>query len=156
MDTFLPSRWVWTMEDFDAPPVADRFIHGIGFDGHSLLFDIDFVVHSEPDGTGKSWTYWYAPATLRFENVTDCDFRLNPHGGLIFLDTERSDPGTNWQGQRDWHWHLYECCSEGFAFRATGYSLIIRAPGRLPGRHAACLSLEERGGISFSTVTGQT
>jgi hypothetical protein len=117
-----------------------------------LAFDIDYVLKWVQPGPGESYfTFWIAPATLVFENVSDLQIDLQSFGGITILDLQREDKQPTRSGfvgpDADWRWTL-DCLEGVIQLRATGFRQTIR---RVPVyKGAQRISFVERGGISFN------
>jgi hypothetical protein len=80
MTTNLPPMRT-TNRDFSSLGWHDNYIHAIHFEcdvesnQHDLVFDIDFTTKWEPGDSGQ-FTFFVAPATLRFHDVRDLKISL--------------------------------------------------------------------------------
>src|SRR5687767_3381408 len=133
----------------------DARVHAFAFepDTWELLLDLDYIfewINPVPDET--HYSFFSAPATMVFENVSDLAVHLEPYPAFELSGIERSDPqathpAEHEAGERHWLWTL-DFFNGEITFRSTGYKLHVRRePIRITTQG---LSLEERGGLSFA------
>src|SRR5687768_10987408 len=131
----------------------DATVHGIAFlsETWELALDLDYVFewveHTEPE---PHFTFWVAPCTLVFDNVSDLRLELEPYPELSVADLSRADPGVPRNAEfigkaADWQWTL-ECHQGVISFRATGYTQYVRAA---PVHGEQSIAFAQRGGVSF-------
>ncbi|HEX8453997.1 MAG TPA: hypothetical protein VF647_18065 [Longimicrobium sp.] len=147
-------KWVWTDADFEQMGWHDAPIHAMAYlsETFEIAFDIDYIlkwVHPGPDET--HFSFWIAPATIIFQNVTDLQLDLESFGGITVQDLDRTDPQPSRPGfegpEASWLW-TFNCLEGAIQFRATGFRQTIR---RAPTHQAEqTIPLRARGGISFS------
>jgi hypothetical protein len=76
-EQYMLKKWIWTDADFDSMTWHDCTIHAFASpENYDLAIDIDYICQCvlSPDKT--RYSFWIAPATLVFENVTDIDFQF--------------------------------------------------------------------------------
>jgi hypothetical protein len=151
MDSYTLEKGIWTQDDFEHMGWHDSTIHAMAFvlNEWDLGFDIDYLlqwIHPTPPET--SFSFWIAPATLVFHNVSEvkCDFFGPCATSLTLQAIKRSDEQQTPSGMSKWLWTLDG--NEGtIHFFATGYTQYFR---RSPSFQTSQeLSFETRGGISF-------
>jgi hypothetical protein len=153
-------KWIWSDADFEKMGWHDCQVHGIaryekvdrdeekGSEGHfsgvELLLDIDYILKWDSSDP-KAWTFWVAPSTLVFENVTDFQMKwtgVELHWEMDYIVRKKAQYPS---GRDCWKWEIY---TTGMEFLASGYKQYIRRnPVLTPFQY---LTWEERGGISFS------
>lgn len=153
MDTAdaLLTKWEWTDADFERMGWHDGQVHAFAAvpEAYEFLLDIDYIVRWEkPDPAQGYYTFWVAPATLIFHHAYAVEVHVGPsQGDMTILELARTDEQLTPNGNAiDWHWSAFGVGGH-FQLRATSYTQYIRRRPRLGGRS---LSLDERGGISFS------
>lgn len=156
IEPYMLEKPVWTEADFEQMGWHDAHIHAFAFNPELFEFwlDVDYIyswVH--PTGDATHFRFWVAPVTLVFTNVHSLRFDLEWFDGCLSLqDITRSEPqspqNTDCISKKtEWLWRLD--CNEGeVTFRSVGYSQFTRRPPVF--LQAQKLTLEERGGISFS------
>jgi hypothetical protein len=158
-------KWIWTDADFPKMGWHDVRIHGIApyekierneetgeeghFDDPELLLDIDYILKwPKLDSTippKEGWLFWVSPATLAFERVADFEVRWSSHRlDWEIHDIEREQNQYS-NGDKCWKW---EISGTGITFLSSGYEQYIRQEP-VPKKFQS-LTLEERGGVSFS------
>jgi len=154
-DEYQLEKSVWTEEDFDRMGWHDATVHAFAFepDRWEFLLDLDYILKwVRPAESEASFSFWSAPATLVFDNVTNLEVELSPFPGFELSDIQRDDPQLpdaqeHSSGSLDWRWTLAFFNGQ-ITFRATGFTQYIR---RAPiSNTSQSLTLEERGGLSFS------
>ncbi|MBB4634256.1 hypothetical protein [Longimicrobium terrae] len=155
-ETYSLDQWIWTEADFERMGWHDATIRAMGFPGDEWTFalDIDYILQWINPAPGEThFSFWVAPATLVFENVSDLRIDVEPQGEISIQDLRRDDEQPTLAGFQGppLHWRWTLDCNEGeITLRATGFRQIFRgAPVRCGGQ---TLSGEQRGGISFSEV----
>jgi hypothetical protein len=157
-DEYLLEKSVWTEEDFERMGWHDATVHAFAYepDLSEFVLDLDYILKwIRPVEDETHLSFWSAPATLVFENVSRLAIELAPFPGFEISDIDRvnAQPAEGHErvlGSSEWHWTL------GFfngqiSFRSTGYTQFIR---RTPIPNTTqSLTLEERGGISFARPT---
>src|SRR5690606_36004175 len=75
--SFTLNKSVWTELDFEEMSWHDTFIHGIGWSSDrsedlKLMLDIDYMFEwVSPEPPSPSYTFWIAPCTLVFHQVSN-------------------------------------------------------------------------------------
>ena len=154
MQSFTPSKLVWTEADFEEMSWHDCRLHGIGliddFDPHSheLCLDVNYILQWRRAAAGDECDgFWISPATLVF---TPESFHIHFAGlsGSWIISIDRGA--------------MISDCYEWLVRLNTGGSITISAPGyrqylrRAPVFIAApdqSLETSQRGAISFDTST---
>jgi hypothetical protein len=142
---------VWTQSDYEVMGWHDCVVHALAFEPNpdrsgTLLVDLDYIVRwVEPLQPGEAFSFWVAPATLIFEDAWGFEADISEYSEFrLEIDgIQRSEPD---QFGRRW-WTL-----EGHQFTALllapGYTQVLRNVPIASGNQS--LSIEERGGFSFS------
>ena len=136
-------KWEWADTDFEKMGWHDCPIYALRFDDNICL-DIDYIFKWINNGSGQSFTYWIAPATLIFENPYS--FKMNIEmdfiNGIEIGDVLKEE---NDSGQTLWK----ILAQEGeILIGAEKYRQIIRRPPSF--QFMQYIPYEERGEISFS------
>ena len=148
-------KWTWTEEDFERLGWHDAHVHAFAFlpDTWEFLLDLDYIWEwVSPAENESHYSFWSAPATLVFENVTDLRIELGPFPAFELNSIERNDPQAP-DAHEDtppsihWHWSL-DFFNGQITFRSTGFTQFFRREPILNTRQS--LTLEERGGLSFN------
>jgi hypothetical protein len=144
---------IWTEADFHLMGWHDSFIHAFAFrpESFELLLDIDYILKWVEPGGDQYFSFWVAPATLVFWNVSDLEIDLAPITGIEVLDIARESAGPPRNAAHigvaeEWRWTI-DCTAGEITLRSAGYSQYFRKMPRLQRQQA--LSLAERGGYSF-------
>ncbi len=142
---YQPEKYLWTAADFECMGWHDSTIYKLRFAGQELELDIDYIFQwNTPDADGL-FTFWVAPATLVFEQVTDFsfDFNLDLPDAFEIDSIERT-------GDCEW---LIVTHRSNIQFNATGYTQYIRqAPFFQFGQQIPPI---ERNGYSLERTTAQ-
>ena len=109
---------IWTDADFDKMGWHDNLIYKIRL-AEDLEMDIDYILQwNQPEVEGLPFTFWIAPATLVFKNVTDLRFEFDMHfselGEIDFIERKS-----------DSHW-IINTQRGDLEFRADGFEQFIR------------------------------
>ena len=156
---FLLEKAVWTEADFENMGWHDASIHGLTVGNSSnswtgdLFLDIDYIfewVHPKPNE--KHFSFWIAPCTLKFIEAFNLNIQID--SADYTLDTfEIADIHlTKDETHMDslvFEWKIELQHGEIF-LKSKGFIQIVRREPILIEEQA--LSLEQRGGISFSEV----
>jgi hypothetical protein len=152
-EQYMLKKWIWTDADFDSMTWHDCTIHAFASpENYDLAIDIDYICQCvlSPDKT--RYSFWIAPATLVFENVTDIDFQFFNFIalGINVIERVKAQPKADSElGLRDDEWIWTVSCHVGsFEFRATGFKQYIRAQPKLCDNDR--FEPHERGGYSFT------
>lgn len=158
MKQYILEKSIWTQDDFNDMGWHDANIYGMIIEKGEepwqadLIFDIDYIfewVHPIPPQ--EYFSFWVAPCTLIFKEVSDLKinvdyqnytFDLLEISDLILISKHEQENGVV-----IYEWHL-ELQEGDIRFKSLGFEQIVRkAPVYI---NSQVLSLEERGGISFS------
>jgi hypothetical protein len=148
---------VWTHADFDDMGWHDATVHAIGFeevgDRALLMLDLDYIVRwIDPQPPHEYFTFFVAPATLVFENVSHFVGDMEPYGAQLLIDgVDRLEPEADGQrpaGLCPWHIDGHDF---DMTFIASGFRQHFRA--RPLHTRYQTLSADERGEISFAQPT---
>ena len=153
-DGYALEKRVWTEEDFERMGWHDARVHAFAFlpETWEFALDIDYIFEwLDPGEVEARYSFWSAPATLVFENVTDLRIELEPYPDASIDGVERRDPGVPRNAAhigkaKDWQWVL-DFHQGQITFRSAGYALYVRRDALRNTTQS--LSLEERGGVSF-------
>src|SRR5687768_4950848 len=101
---------IWSDADFDRMGWHDATIHAFTPfpDDWELAFDIDYIVKwVDPEPPSPYFSFWVAPATLVFRDVSDIEIAiaLPSIERLTIDDLSRSDPRET-GASTDWQWTL--------------------------------------------------
>ena len=158
MEQYILEKSIWTQDDFAVMGWHDANIYGMVIEKGeelwqgNLIFDIDYIfewVHPVPPQ--KYFSFWVAPCTLIFKEVfdlkMDVDYRGNTLDLLEISGLTLVSKHEKAAGAVIYEWQL-ELQNGDIRFKSLGFEQIVRkAPIYTNGQ---VLSLEERGGISFS------
>jgi hypothetical protein len=136
----------------------DSYIYGLTIEkGENnwtadLLFDIDYIfkwIHPVPPV--QTFTFWIAPCTLIFKETFDLQMNFAADGGCLdFL--EIADHYLTRKTEQEKNKYIYEWTIElqqgQIMLKSYGFEQIVRQRPIHVGQQI--LTLEERGGISFS------
>jgi len=142
----------WTEADFEQMSWHDCTIHAMAFgnENHQLMIDIDYICKWETKP--KSFLFWVAPSILIFRNVYDLNISSNSLD-LTILEIKRENPrrpkNVEYIDGLEYDWIIETTLGE-ITFTSVGYNQLIRNKPVLIKRQN--LSLQERGGISFSPL----
>ncbi|HCO67544.1 MAG TPA: hypothetical protein DIT04_07300 [Dysgonomonas sp.] len=158
MEQYILEKSIWTQEDFEVMGWHDANIYGMIIEKGkepwqgNLIFDIDYIfewVHPVPPQ--KYFSFWVAPCTLIFKEVYELRINIDQQGntldlfdfdGINMLSKKELDNGFT-----IYEW-LLELHIGEIQFKSLGFEQIVRkAPVYT---NSQVLSLDERGGISFS------
>jgi hypothetical protein len=115
---YQPGKYLWTAADFERMGWHDSTIYKLRFTGQELELDIDYILQwNTPDADGL-FTFWVAPATLVFEQVTNFSFDLH-----LELDDAFEIDSIERKGDCEW---LIATHRSDIQFTATGYTQYIR------------------------------
>jgi len=158
MKRYILEKKVWTQDDFEVMGWHDANIYGMiiekGEDPWqgNLMFDIDYIfewVHPIPPQ--QLFAFWVAPCTLIFRDVYELRMDIDQQGNSLDLFDFHSisllSKNELENGTIVYEW-LLELHIGEIQFKSLGFEQIVRmAPIYTNGQ---VLSLDERGGISFS------
>lgn len=144
---FMGEMRVWTERDFDFMGWHDATIHGLVFrpQSYSLVFDLDYILKwVEPVPPEQFFSFWVAPATLAFENVSEVEISLQSDlPQLTLFGIERGDEQPTPDGRfKSWRYTL-DGDQGTISFRATGFTQKFRNFPVQTGQQS--LSEQERG-----------
>lgn len=131
--------WAYSLQKAD----TDDGPEGAAWRTDRLLLDLDYIRRwVEPIQPGGTFSFWVAPATLAFANVTGLQVSHSADLADAMEDLEVADLHRTDNG-----WHI-EGHTFDIRFRADGFRQVFRAvPRHGQGQR---LSLSARGGYSFS------
>lgn len=158
MEQYILEKSIWTQEDFDNMNWHDANIYGMiiekqeGLENGSLIFDIDYIFewvhHIAPL---EPFTFWVAPCTLIFKEVYELRIDVDQQGNTFelfdFDSITMSSKKELDNGCTVYEWLLGLHIGE-MQFKSLGFNQIVRKAPIYT--NSQVLSLEERGGISFS------
>jgi hypothetical protein len=157
MEQYMLEKPVWTTDDIDQMGWHDCPIHAIAFDdsNNKLLFDIDYIFKWVAPSESGHYGFWIAPATLVFENVYGLAADFGSMLQQTILEFDRSNPVKPHklsciEYDVEWEWTILTVCGQ-ITFKSVGYTQYIRKSPVY--KEIQEISLEERGGFSFSTET---
>ena len=154
-EPYLLEKALWTEADFELMGWHDVFVHALAFpEPFEFALDIDYIFKWVLGKDGY-YSFWIAPATLVFWNVSELSIRLEPGNGTEILDLRRESAGRPRNAEhisrdQEWKWNV-ECSSGDIQFRAAGYRQFIRQYPVFQRQQA--LAIDLRGGYSFSRPT---
>jgi hypothetical protein len=154
-ESFRLEKSLWTTPDFEAMGWHDVRVHALAHTPETweLLFDLDYIFRwDEPEPPSEYYSFWVAPATLVFQNVSDLRIDIEPLSGFQVERVRRSEAMPMRNGfhdpsllQRLWTIDLFNGSIE---FSCTGFVQYIRQePVHSATQH---LDLQQRGGFSFA------
>lgn len=75
--TYILEKRTWSHADFKEMGWHDSNIYRMALNS-DLVLDIDYILKwNQPDLEGMPFTFWIAPATLVFKNITDLKFDID-------------------------------------------------------------------------------
>lgn len=120
---------------------------------YDLAMDIDYIQQwLAPSTPLAAFSFLISPATLVFHEVRDISIRVPSAASPLKISRIRRENGQLTPNGKytDYHW-VVECAHGWMEMQATGYTQYLRAaPIRT---HSQSLSVEQRGGISFTRNT---
>jgi hypothetical protein len=154
MDSYELEKAVWNDGDFEVMGWHDARIWSMlaNIDEFEFLIDLDYIFKWVRPGEGETYfRFWVAPVTMVFENAhvvrSDIESQL---GEIEVADLFREAPEPTRTGDAVQHTYRFDCQEGEISFKATGFKMFVRQSPVLLQRQT--LSLQERGGISFSCV----
>ena len=158
MGQYILEKSIWTQDDFDDMGWHDANIYGMIIERGkepwqgNLIFDIDYIfewIHPVPPQ--KYFSFWVAPCTLIFKEVYELRIDIDQQGNTLdlfdFDDITMLSKKELDNGSTIYEW-LLELHIGDIQFKSLGFDQIIRKAPIYT--NSQVLSLEERGGISFS------
>ena len=150
---------IWTELDFDIMGWHDAPVYGMALFSDSttltteLVFDLDYIFEwINPVPPDNCFSFWIAPSTLVFKNITDLAIQTDPKPPNTFdfemLDIYRLEAFQPENREPYWKWHI-ELGNGNINFTATGYEQIIKMIPALT-KHQA---YPDRGETNFSRTT---
>ena len=142
---------VWTQSDYEVMAWHDCVVHALAFEPNpdgsgTFLADLDYIVHwVHPTKPNQAFSFWVAPATLIFEDAWGFEADISEYSEfrLELDEILRSEPDQ--MGRRWWTLDGHQFTSR---LLAPGFTQVLRSePIAINHQN---LSLEERGGLSFS------
>jgi hypothetical protein len=149
---------IWTQDDFEIMGWHDSNIYGLtiekGEDNWTadLLLDIDYIFKwIQPVPPVQTFTFWIAPCTLIFKETFDLQMDFATDGGCLDL-LEVADLYLTSKTEQEKNKYIYEWTIElqqgQIKLKSYGFEQIVRQEPVHIGQQV--MTLEERGGISFS------
>ncbi len=75
---YILEKAIWTDADFDQMGWHDAQIYKLVINKGRLLLDIDYIFKwNQPEVEGLSFTFWVAPCTLVFKDISQLDFEMD-------------------------------------------------------------------------------
>ncbi len=158
IDKIEIEKKIWTQDDFEVMSWHDSNIYGLtigrGEDSCNadLLFDIDYIfkwIHPVPPA--QTFTFHVAPCTLIFKKAFDLQMNFTSDGSALDL-LEIADLHLTGKTEQEKNKYIYEWTIElqkgKIKLKSYGFEQIVRVMPIHTSRQI--LTLEERGGISFS------
>jgi hypothetical protein len=144
--TYDLAKRTWTDKDFDNMGWHDCHIYKVQL-SKDLELDIDYILHwNKPDLEGLPFTFWIAPSTLIFKNITNLgfDFEIGVVNDFEIEDIE-------WEKNTNC-WTIIT--NQGhFEFSCDGYEQLIRQEPFF--EFGQTISYIERNGYSLERTTNQ-
>jgi hypothetical protein len=149
---------IWTHDDFEIMGWHDCNIYGFSIEKGEdnwtadLLLDIDYIFKwINPVPPKQTFTFWIAPCTLIFKEVFDLRMDFATDGGCLDL-LEIADLYLTSKTEQEKNKYIFEWTIElqqgQIKLKSYGFEQIVRQEPIHIGQQV--LTLEERGGISFS------
>ncbi len=158
MGQYILEKSIWTQDDFDDMGWHDANIYGMIIERGkepwqgNLIFDIDYIfewIHPVPPQ--EYFSFWVAPCTLIFKDVYELRMNIDQQGNSLDL-FDFHNIALLKEEKLDNNIVLYEWLLElhigEIQFKSLGFDQIVRKAPVYTNEQV--LSLEERGGISFS------
>ncbi|MDJ1466761.1 hypothetical protein QNI19_36295 [Cytophagaceae bacterium DM2B3-1] len=146
--TYKLEKYIWTDKDYEQMGWHDSTLYKIRVT-QDLELDIDYILKwNPPDLDGLSFTFWVAPATLVFKNITilylELDVALSDHIEIEDIERIETSDGIEWtimtrQGE--------------LTFLSVGYEQFIRQEPFF--EFGQSISFTARGGLSLERTTNQ-
>ncbi|MBN9391495.1 MAG: hypothetical protein J0I20_25915 [Chloroflexi bacterium] len=127
---FIGEMRVWTDRDFDFMGWHDATVHGLVFrpQNYSFALDLDYILKwVEPEPPESFYSFWVAPATLAFENVSELEIAIQSNlPQLTLFGIERDDERPVPNGHlKSWR-YILDADQGTITFRATGFTQKFR------------------------------
>ncbi|QSW88720.1 hypothetical protein J0383_21085 [Flavobacterium endoglycinae] len=158
MKTFELEKNIWTVADFEEMGWHDCSIHAFAIDSDvyddfiksDLLLDIDYIFKWVLPENTSNYSFWVAPCTLTFIEVTD--LKIQYASGNSFLpELEISHISREEKiyenGYKSWHWKIELVGDSFISFDSIGYEQVVKRAPSLTNQQA--FTITERGGINF-------
>src|SRR4051812_9912629 len=112
---------IWTDEDFGSMGWHDCRIYKMR-STKDLELDIDYIFQwNEPDIEGLPFTFWIAPSTLLFKNITNLTFEID----TVFEESIEIESIERIQNDKKVQWTIITHQGD-FEFESEGYEQFIR------------------------------
>jgi hypothetical protein len=127
---FISEMRVWTDRDFEFMGWHDATVHGLVFRSHnaSFVLDLDYILKwIEPEPPESFYSFWVAPATLAFENVSELEITIQtslPQLTLFGIERDDEQPVPN-KRLKSWR-YILDADQGTITFRATGFTQKFR------------------------------
>lgn len=147
---YTPEKLIFTDADLENLCFHDCQIFAMAPEGDDLVMDIDYMFEWIELKEGESgFIHPISPCTLHFKNVEDFGMSFEgsfPETALIMQDFEEVEN----KFFPDQHIYNIVCLGGNFILRCDGFEMIVRQKPIL--LKSQCLTLVQRGGISFSLM----
>lgn len=152
-ESYTPEKWIWTDADFDRMNWHDNHILAVAClqKTQEFLLDIDYIcqwICPSPIAENRSIWFWIAPATLIFEGVSKVEGEINIQLSGLPMEIDRIERVPAETGFQ-WMIYGYQC---SFDVWSATFKQYLRSAPIL--KQSQTLSIEERGGVSFSRAIG--
>ena len=158
MEQYILEKSIWTQEDFDIMGWHDANIYGMIIEKGeepwqgNLVLDIDYIFEwLHPIPPQEYFSFWVAPCTLIFKEVCELRIDVDQQGNTFELfDFDSITMPSKKEldnGCTVYEWLLRLHIGE-IQFKSLGFEQIVRKSPIYT--NSQVLSLEKRGGISFS------
>lgn len=153
MNNSVAEQRVWTDADFETVSWRENRVHGQAFllESNGFALDIDYIARwVPPAGSEGFFSFWLAPATLYFENVTEIEVTIGIHRvyELSITELRQISLGNMPHGACESRRYEIDLSNGSISLQAAGFTLYLRKSPSLST--SQFLTLEERGGISFA------
>ncbi|MEZ5016699.1 MAG: hypothetical protein R2800_06585 [Flavipsychrobacter sp.] len=161
MEQYTLGKSIWKVEDYEDMSWQDANVYAMSFvkDAEealsgNLVLDIDYIFEwVDNDDTEEHYSFWVAPCTLVFSNVlnfkmsidkTEYNLDLIDIADIHLLEKTPVEEGGFW-----YSWQI-ELADGEITFSSEDMYQVVRQQPIYTDSQV--LTLEERGGVSFSVV----
>lgn len=149
MEKYILEKRIWSEADFDEMGWHDSHIYKLRL-SENLELDIDYILKwNQPDIEGLPFTFWVAPATLVFSNVSNLQFEME----AIFEDVFEIDDIELDKSNGKFQFAIVTQRGD-IEFEADGFTQWIRQEPFFS--FGQSISYIERGGLSLEQTTEQS
>lgn len=149
---FKLEKEVWTENDFKVMGWHDSQIYSFyaNDETNEWCVDLDYIFKwVSPETEGEPYKFYISPVTMIFENSHSVQIDIKSAQGLIELaDLHMENPQLTPNGKLTQYHFRFECQEGELLVTATGFKMYVRMLPKLS--RYQCLTLAERGGISFN------